>query len=77
MTNITMTLEDDLVKKVRRLAVERNTSMTALVRETLRQLAAREDFRTEERIAELEDAFNSASVKVGKRTWTRDELHER
>lgn len=77
MTNITMSLEDDLVKKVRKLAVERNTSMTALVRETLRQLAAQEDFRTEEHIAELEAAFNSASAKVGKRTWTRDELHER
>jgi predicted transcriptional regulator len=77
MTNITLALEEEIVRKVRKLAVERNTSLTALVRETLRQLAAREDVRTEERVAELMACFDSAPGKVGKKAWTREELHER
>ena len=77
MTNITLAVEEDIVKKVRKLAVERNTSLTALVRETLRQLAAREDVRTEERVAELMACFDSTPGKVGKKTWTREDLHER
>lgn len=77
MTNITLAIEDDIVKKVRKLAVERNTSLTALVRENLRQLAAREDLRTEELIAELEESFRSVPLKVGVKSWNRDDLHAR
>ena len=77
MTNITLAIQEDLVKKVRKLALERNTSLTAMVRETLRQLAAREDLRTEERVAELKACFEQAPGKVGKRTWSREDLHER
>lgn len=77
MTNITLAIEEEVVKKVRKLAVERNTSLTGLVREALRQLAAREDLRAEERITELKACFQDASGKVGARTWTREDLHER
>lgn len=77
MTNITLAIEDDIVKKVRKLAVERNTSLTALVRETLRQLAVREDLKTEELIAELETSFRSTPAKVGVKSWNRDAMHER
>jgi predicted transcriptional regulator len=76
MTNITLAIEEDLVKKVRKLALERNTSLTALVRETLRQLATREDFRTEERVAELKACFEQTPVQVGEKTWSREDLHE-
>jgi len=77
MTNITLAIEDEVVKKVRRLAVERNTSLTALVRETLRQLASREDVRTEEHVAELKALFEQAPLTVGPKTWTREDLYER
>ncbi|MCC5848863.1 MAG: ribbon-helix-helix protein, CopG family [Verrucomicrobia bacterium] len=77
MTNITLTIDEDIVKKVRRLALERNTSLTSLVREVLRQWAAREDLRSEECIAELKACFQNAPAKVGEKKWTREELHER
>ncbi len=77
MTNVTLAIEDEILKKVRKLAVERNTTLTALVRESLRQLAAREDLRTEELIAELRASFNAVDMKVGARTWSREDLHAR
>ena len=38
--NITLTLDDELVKEVRKIAVERDTTLTGLVREYLEQVAA-------------------------------------
>ncbi len=75
MSNITLAIDDDIVKKVRKLAVERNTSLTGLVRATLKQLAAREDIRTSELINELDQAFDTCSLKVGHKTWKREDLH--
>ena len=77
MSNITMTLDDEVIKKVKKIAVEKNTTLTGLVRDYLTRIAKREDQRTEEVIAQLSDIMNAAEVKVGKITWTRDELHER
>ena len=77
MSNVTLAIEDDVLKKVRKLAVERNTTLTALVRSSLRQLAAREDVRTEELIQELNESFDAEKMKIGRKTWTREDLHAR
>jgi len=77
MSNITLAIEDDILIKVRKLAVERRTTLTAMVRNTLRELAAREDVHCEEVIEQLRDAFNTSSVQVGDKTWTREDLHAR
>jgi hypothetical protein len=77
MANITLAIEEEVIKKVRKVALERNTTLTALVRENLRQIAVREDMRTEELISELKECFNVTQAKVGKKKWTREELHAR
>ena len=77
MTNITIAAEDDILLKVRKLAVERHTTLTAMVREILERLAAREDSRTEEVIAQLRESFDASNVVVGKQTWQREDLHAR
>jgi hypothetical protein len=38
--NITLSLDEDLVKMVRKIAVDRDTTLTGLVREYLEKLAA-------------------------------------
>ncbi len=40
--NVTLSLDDDLVKKVRKIAVERDTTLTGLIRQHLETLAAAE-----------------------------------
>lgn len=77
MSNITMTLDDDVIKKVKKIAVEKNTTLTGLVRDYLTRIAKREDQRIEEVIKQLTKIMNAPDTKIGKITWTRDELHER
>ena len=77
MSNITLAIEDDIIKKVRKLAVERDTTLTAMVRSMLVQLAARQDLKTEEIIAQLRESFATADVRLGPRTWSREDLHDR
>ncbi len=77
--NITLSLEDDLVKQVRKIAVERDTTLTGLVRTYLQELAAEQASggrKRREREA-LERSFDRFQFRVGKRTWTREELHAR
>ena len=77
--NVTLSLDDDLVKKVRKVAVDRDTTLTGLVRQYLEQVAA-EDFalgrKRREREA-LEHSFQKFQFKIGKRNWTREELNAR
>jgi hypothetical protein len=77
MPNLTMTIEADVLKSARRLALERNTSVTALVREFLKRLAAKEEQSIESVISELQDCFATSGVVIGPRTWGREDLHER
>ena len=77
--NITLSLDDELVKKVRKIAVERDTTLTGMVREYLEQLAvedATSGRRRREREA-LERSFERFRFKVGKRTWKRADLYVR
>lgn len=77
MPNITMTLEEDVLRKVRKLAVRNDTTLTALVRDHLRRLATRETQTTEDVVARLKASFARSNVIVGPRRWTREDLHAR
>jgi len=72
-----MTIDDTVIKKVKKIAIEKNTTLTGLVREYLNGIAKREDYRTEEIISQLSQIMNSTDIEVGEITWERDELHER
>jgi len=77
--NITLSLPDELVKRVRKIAVDRDTTLTGLVREYLGELTKQEAAagrKRREREA-LERSFEQFQFRVGKRTWKREDLHER
>ena len=77
--NITLSLPEDLVKRVRKIAVDRDTTLTGLVREYLNQVASQEAAvgqKRREREA-LERSFEEFQFRVGKKTWKREDLHER
>ncbi|MCZ2152214.1 MAG: DUF6364 family protein [Bryobacterales bacterium] len=76
---MTLSLKDDVVKKVRRIAVERDTTLTGLVRDYLERLVEEESAtggKRRERQA-LERSFERYCFHVGKRTWKREDLYER
>jgi hypothetical protein len=77
--NITLSLDDDLVKEVRKIAVDRDTTLTGLVRDYLKDLAAENASsgrKRREREA-LERSFRQFQFRLGKKTWSREQLHER
>jgi len=76
--NITLSLDDKLVKEVRKIAVERDTTLTGMVRAYLEQVAAEHDSERKRRELEaLEDSFKRFQIRVGKKTWRREDLYER
>lgn len=79
--NVTLSLDDELVKTVRKIAVDRDTTLTAMIREYLQKVAreAGEDAAAlkREQLEALRASFRELSMPVGPRTWTRAELHER
>ncbi len=77
--NVTLSLEDQLVKKVRKIAVERDTTLTGLIRSYLQTLADEEatsDIKKRQ-LEALSASLEKYQFNVGKRTWTRADLHER
>ena len=74
--NLTLTIDEELLRSARKVALDRNTSVNQLVREFLEQLVNEKDDRklAAERLKEM---FRNSRVEVGPITWTRDDLHER
>ena len=77
MPNITLSVDEEVIKKVRKIAVDENTTLTAMVRKYLQSVADSDaaDKRQAGRV--LQRSFQKLSRDMGVRTWTRDNLHER
>ncbi|MDR3556092.1 MAG: hypothetical protein P4L55_15150 [Syntrophobacteraceae bacterium] len=76
MANLTLKIDDQLLNKARRLALRRNTSINAIVREKLEEFVAT-DLSREATLKGIEAFFARSQAQIGKKTWSRDELHER
>jgi len=76
MKNITLSVDEDILAAVRRHAAERNSTVNGLVREFLAGLAAHEDRakRARERLRQLSSQTRG---RLGRKAWTREDLHER
>jgi len=77
--NITLTLDEKLVKEVRKIAADRDTTLTGLVRAYLEQIAEENarSGRKKRELEALEKSFERFQVKLGKITWKREDLYER
>ena len=77
MPNITLSVDDDIVKKVRKIALDKNTTLTAMVREFLTSVATRDAQVKNEAVSKLQRSFKTISRDMGQRKWSREDLHER
>lgn len=76
--NVTLALPKTLLREVKRIALERGTSMSALMVEALEKLVPNDDVYEQARERALYRLRNPFDLGLtGKSTWTRDELHER
>jgi hypothetical protein len=76
MANLTITVDDHVLKKARLRALEQGTSVNALLREYLSRYAGAASAH-EEAVEGLIQLARAARGGRGRRHWTRDELHER
>jgi hypothetical protein len=74
--NLTLTLDEGLLLAARKVALERSTSVNQMVREFLAGLV-RETDRQQVALAGLDEIFRTTRIQVGRRTWKREDLHER
>lgn len=77
MPNITLSVEKEVIKKVRKIAIDKDTTLTAMVRDFLRSVADRDMQEKERSVQKLLETFMRCSRDMGKRTWKREELYDR
>ncbi len=76
--NVTLAIPRHLLRKAKILAVQKNTSLSGLLTQTLIDLvASQENFEQAKQrsLAMLKKGFDLGTQ--GKATWKREELHER
>lgn len=76
--NITLSLPEELLRQAKVIAIKRDTSVSRMVADTLKEIVEREtgyERARERSLARLEQGFHLGTG--GKASWTRDELHER
>ena len=76
--NVTLSLPVDTLRRLKVLAAQRNTSISRMLTERLEEILQRDDEyerATRRILSHFEQGFDLGTQ--GRRTWTRDELHER
>ena len=74
MKNITLSIDERVLKAVRRYAAEHDSSVKGHVREYLTGLAQREDQARDSR-KRMRELSDNSSARMGPKTWRRSELH--
>jgi replicative DNA helicase len=72
--NLTLAIDEQLLKAARRLAAEQDKTVNQMVREYLEQLVSDRRKIAREKLLEL---MNTSGFEVGPITWAREELYER
>lgn len=76
MTNLTIVIDEKVLKKARLRALEQGTSVNAMLREYLESYAGYRA-RQHSAVDNLLRLSHRTASRRGRRRWTRDELHER
>jgi hypothetical protein len=76
MKNITLSVDESVLAAVRRHAAEHDSTVNALVRDYLTKLATQED-RAKRARARLRQLSAESKGRLGRKAWSREDLHER
>ena len=76
--NITLAIPKDILRKAKILAVEKNTSLSGLLTQTLKELVEKQEAYDQARHRNLTLLEHGLDLGTqGKTNWEREELHER
>ena len=76
VTNITLKIDDELLRKARELALNKKTSINAIVKAKIEEFVSKDQSR-DAALKGLDAFFKQSNARVGRKTWTRDDIHER
>jgi plasmid stability protein len=76
VANVTIALDDDLVRRARVKAVNEGTSINAVIRDFLDAWTSDNAARTAA-VQRLRAAMEASTYDSGAAAWTREELHQR
>ena len=74
---ITLAIDADLLKKARQIAIDKNTTVARLITDYLKTLVEHEGKCKKETISNLAQLLDHSNARVGKKTWSREEIYER
>ena len=74
--NITLSIDETIVKKVRKIAIDRDTTLNAMVREYLVSVAQSDAAARKEQADGLMASTERLARDMGPRGWKRDDLYE-
>jgi hypothetical protein len=74
--NLTLSIDEDLLNKARIICQKRHTTLTKHVRTLLEELV-QHDEQYESAMKRIIALMNERPIRVGDKTWSREELHER
>ena len=72
--NLTLTVDADLLKRARKLALDHDTSVNQLVRDYLTDLVGESD-QAAEAVDALRKIWKKSRYSIGNRSWTREDLY--
>ena len=75
--NITLSIDEEIVKKVRKIAIDKDTTLTAMVRDYLTTVASSDAAARKAAADKFLETFKKVSRDMGPRTWTREDLYDR
>lgn len=76
--NITLSLPKEILRKVKHIAIDRQTSISGLLTKTLYEIVQKEDAYEKAKQRQLEIMKRGFDLGIkGKITWRREDLHER
>ena len=76
LANITLKIDDDILKKARLIAAEKKTSINAIIKERIEEFIS-QDLKKDTALKGLDSFFKRSKARIGNKTWTRSDIHER
>jgi hypothetical protein len=74
--NVTLSLEEDLLHRARIVCQKKRTTLTQVIRDRLEELV-RQNEEYQSAMGRIVARMKERPISVGRKTWTREELHER
>ena len=76
--NITLKIDEEIVKKVRKIAIDKNTTLAQMVRDFLTRVAHSDEAARKRSSAKFKKTVQkySRTMDFSSRPWTREDLYE-